>query len=60
MVHLTMQRRGDEVLNPGKQVVNLTMHGRGDVVLGYLTAGNEYMFHLFGVLLFAIRPNMIK
>ena len=25
-----------------------------------LTAGNEYMFHLFGVLLFAIRPNMIK
>ena len=36
------------------------MQGRGDVVLGFLIAGNEYMFHLFGVLLFAIRPNMIK
>ena len=45
---------------PGKQVVHLTMHGRGDVVLGYLIAGNEYMFHLFGVLLFAMLPNMIK
>ena len=36
------------------------MQGRGGVVLGYLFAGNEYMFHLFGVLLFAMRPNMIK
>ena len=45
---------------PGKQVVHLTMQGRGDVVLGYFIAGNEYMFHLFGVLLFAMRPNMIK
>ena len=41
-------------------MVHLTMQGRRDVVLGYLFAGNEYMFHLFVVFLFAMRPNMIK
>ena len=36
------------------------MQGRGDGVIGYLIAGNEYMVHLYGVLLFALLPKLTK
>ena len=45
---------------PEQLAVHLTMQGRGDGVLGYLIAGNEFMVHLFGVLLFALRPKFSK